>query len=118
MAKVLIVDDYKSIREVYTAFLTKKGHAVLAVNNGKQALETLALTPVDIVIMDYLMPEMNGLDCLREMKKRGDEIPVLFIKPVDQAGEKEARRLGIYRFIKKPHDLYELESLVIQATKM
>ena len=118
MATVLIVDDEKCVRDVYSRLLTKTGHAVLTVDDGNQALDTLALTSIDVVILDYSMPELSGLDCLREMKLRGySEIPVLFVKPFDKAGREIVEGLGIYCFIDKVSDMGNLDRLVRQAAK-
>jgi CheY-like chemotaxis protein len=65
MAKLLIVDDEKNIRARLATFFEGCGHRVLTAESGARALEELSREPVDLVLTDYRMAELNGLELLR-----------------------------------------------------
>jgi len=106
---VLIVDDDRFIVKLFTINLTGKGYRVLSAYNGKEGLEVISRDEPDIVILDIMMPVMNGLEMLEELRKTS-EIPVIIVSGY---GEPEyvdkARILGIECFINKP---FEMEDLV------
>jgi two-component system, chemotaxis family, response regulator PixH len=68
-AKVLVVDDTPSIRELIANFLRKSGYQVIEATNGKEALEKALDNLPDIVVTDVVMPEMNGFELCRSLKK-------------------------------------------------
>jgi CheY-like chemotaxis protein len=77
MAKVLIVDDTKVIREIVTKFLVQEGHAARAVASGKQGIELFQQEQFDLVLTDVVMPDMSGLDVLAAIRNLNKEIPVI-----------------------------------------
>ena len=103
--RVLIVDDEQSICDVLTISLKKEGYVVAAETNPRRALERLKREPFDLVLQDLKMPEMDGIDLLREIKKVREETVVIIMTAYttwDRAVE--AMRLGAYDYIKKPFD--------------
>jgi len=103
--RVLIVDDEQSICDVLSISLKKEGYAVAAETNPRKALERLKREPFDLVLQDLKMPEMDGIDLLREIKKLREETVVIIMTAYttwDRAVE--AMRLGAYDYIKKPFD--------------
>ncbi|HZE96282.1 MAG TPA: sigma-54 dependent transcriptional regulator [Planctomycetota bacterium] len=103
--RVLIVDDEQSICDVLSISLKKEGYIVSAETNPRRALERLKRDPVDLVLQDLKMPEMDGIDLLREIKKQREETVVIIMTAYttwDRAVE--AMRLGAYDYIKKPFD--------------
>ena len=77
---ILVVDDEKDIVEMLQYNLEKEGYKVFTARNGKQALEQVK-RHVDLILLDIMMTEMNGLDVLRELKRneKTKTIPVLFL---------------------------------------
>src|SRR6476661_1917424 len=79
-ARILVVDDEPMNRSLLEAILTADGHTVLHAENGQAALDVLAAEPVDLVILDVLMPVMNGLETCRRI--RGElgrlTLPIVF----------------------------------------
>jgi twitching motility two-component system response regulator PilH len=69
MSTVLVVDDTPSIRELICSYLRKAGYQVIEANNGKEALEKAMVQTLDLVITDVVMPEMNGFELCRSLKK-------------------------------------------------
>jgi len=103
--RVLIVDDEQSICDVLSISLKKEGYVVAAETNPRRALERLKREPFDLVLQDLKMPEMDGIDLLREIKKLREETVVIIMTAYttwDRAVE--AMRLGAYDYIKKPFD--------------
>jgi len=103
--RVLIVDDEQSICDVLQISLRKEGYEVAADTSAKRALEKFRKEHFDVVLQDLKMPEMDGLDLLRELKKIHDDTVVIIMTAYstwDRAVE--AMRLGAYDYIKKPFD--------------
>lgn len=80
--KILVVDDDPHIREVITFALEKADMKVSLANDGKQAIESFSKRPVDLIVLDINMPEMDGLECCKEIRKTS-EVPILFLSSRD-----------------------------------
>src|SRR5512140_418551 len=78
-ARLLVVDDDASIREVSTAILTDEGYEVLTAEDGIHALEVLPQFGADLVITDLRMPRMSGFDLLKIMRERFPRLPVIAV---------------------------------------
>jgi len=103
--RVLIVDDSESVREVVKFTLENNGFDVFVGYDGKNALQFLDGRELDLVITDLHMPEMNGIELIREI--RGMEVykkvPILFLTTETQVGKKsEAKEAGATGWIIKP----------------
>jgi adenylate cyclase len=104
---VLVVDDNDLNREVLTRFFDMRGYAVLGAEDGRQALEIVDSQTVDLVLLDVMMPEMSGLDVLKELRVRRSrsELPVIMVTAKDQTEDVvEALNLGANDYIVKPLD--------------
>lgn len=77
--RILIVDDEVSMGEFLTLLLSKEGYRVRATTSGRDALEILEGEPCQLMITDLRMPEMNGLDLIREARRRFPELGVIVI---------------------------------------
>lgn len=107
-ALVLIIDDSQINREMLSAWLQTVGYKPLMASGGVEGLKMLKQYPVDLVLLDSIMPEMSGLDCLREIRRyrSQSELPVLMATSKD--GSKamlEAFELGANDYLTKPLDL-------------
>ena len=69
MLTILVVDDTSSVRDLICDYLSKGGYKVIKANNGKEALEQAVNKQPDIIITDIVMPEMNGFELCRSIKK-------------------------------------------------
>jgi DNA-binding response OmpR family regulator len=106
---ILLVDDEPSITEHLSAFLERAGYKVQCASNGKQALEAVAKDPPELVILDVLMPEMDGRAVLRTLRSQGNHIPVILLTQVGEAGERAmALEEGADDYLNKPFDPREL----------
>ena len=81
--KILVVDDDPHIREVIGFALEKAEMSVTMANDGKQALQSYTGSPADLIVLDINMPEMDGLECCREIRKTS-EVPILFLSSRDE----------------------------------
>lgn len=100
--KILIVDDSKFMRNVLLDILSKGNHDLIEAENGKIALEKYQAEKPDIVLLDIIMPEMDGMEVL---KKIGQQAKVIVISAVGQEKMvEEAKSLGALNYIVKPFD--------------
>lgn len=109
MSTVLVVDDEERITTFLARSLSPQGHTVVTASNGRRALEVLADQPVDLVLLDLVMPEMNGLQCLAELARSASPPPVIVLSGVgDVAARVQALDQGAVDFVGKPFHLSEL----------
>ncbi|MCX7982163.1 MAG: response regulator [Syntrophales bacterium] len=117
---ILIVDDSMSMRSVIKKIISLSGFKVdeyLEASNGREALNILARNWVDIILSDINMPEMNGIELLKELKKDElyKQIPVVFITTEGSKERmEEAIQEGASGFLKKPFLPEELRALLCQ----
>ncbi|MEY3013299.1 MAG: hypothetical protein RIT45_2034 [Pseudomonadota bacterium] len=113
MARVLVVDDELSLRELLTIFLRREGHDVEVAHNGLQALEILQQRAFDLVITDVRMPRMSGLDLLAELRERGIDVQVIVMTAYSTTETAlEAMRRGAYDYVIKPFQLDEVRLVI------
>jgi putative nucleotidyltransferase with HDIG domain len=108
-AKILIVDDEEAIREVVSTLLEAQGHECAAVSNGRLAQEYVGKHPVDLVLSDMIMPEMDGLSLVEWLRKTEPDLPVIMVTAMhDLSTALEAIRRGAYDYILKPFEKDQL----------
>jgi DNA-binding NtrC family response regulator len=101
----MIVDDEGKIRNILSRLLTNGGYKILAVGNGSQALELYPSFNPDLMILDYKMPAMTGIDLMHEIKKLNPNQIILFLTAFGNVSlAVEAIKEGAYDFIEKPFD--------------
>ena len=109
MFNILVVDDYTHIRRLYEYTLEKNGYVPFTAANGKEALKLMESTHIDLIVLDVMMPEMDGYDFLKTIRDSGSEIPVLIITAKDSAEDlRKACMLGTDDFMVKPVDEIEM----------
>jgi CheY-like chemotaxis protein len=84
MAKVLIVDDTRVVRDVLGRFIEREGHEVLLAESGRQGIERFQSTRPDLVLTDVEMPDINGLVVLDAIRNLDAEVPVIVISATYQ----------------------------------
>jgi two-component system, response regulator, stage 0 sporulation protein F len=77
MKKILVADDEMAIRLLYSEELKEEGYDVYTAANGREALDIIDTVPLDLVILDIKMPEMDGIEALRQIKEKKPDLPVL-----------------------------------------
>lgn len=94
MESLLLVDDERSLREGLRAMLTGEGFSVTAVRGGAEALKAYRDSPFDLVLLDVMMPKMNGFRVLEEIRRIDASVPVVFLTARDSEAD-EVRGLGL-----------------------
>src|SRR5690348_13438770 len=114
--KILVVDDDPSNRTILAQELAHKGFAVDTVRGGKEALARIESAPPDLVIVDYMMPDLSGLEVLQELRRKGNDIPVIMITAYGSVERAvETMKVGAYDFITRPFDPDHIEIVVRKA---
>ncbi len=107
--RVLVAEDEKTQRDLLEGFLKKEGFSVETVANGKEAMERLEKDLFDIVLLDYKMPELDGLETLREIRKSYPDLPVVMMTAYGTVETAVAcMKEGALDYLTKPIDLDEL----------
>jgi len=99
---VLVVDDEESIRDLIRRKLTREGRHVLLAAGGQEAIEVFRRHRPDITILDLHMPEMNGIEVLRQIRAVDPQAIVMIFTGADmEASAREASELGVTEFVQK-----------------
>ena len=112
---ICIVDDHLNIREMLRYSLTLQGMDVVEAVDGADALEKIVAHNIDLVLIDWLMPNMDGLEMLQRMRamEAFTETPVVMISGRDDIeARSRARELGVLYWLKKPFRISELQLAV------
>lgn len=116
MAHILVIDDDDAVRETVGKFLVSDGHEVLEAPDGAVAMRLLEETPVDLVIADLYMPNMDGIELTIRLGQQAPGVKILAISGGGHVAKHEllevAQRLGARRTLAKPFSQQELLSLV------
>ena len=120
--KILVADDEASIREILSIQLARMGYEVVLAVDGMEAVAAYAAEKPDLVLLDVMMPRLNGLGACREIraleKKTGRRVPVLFLTARDTTHDKTSAALsGGDEFVAKPVSLQELRERVEASLK-
>ena len=107
--KVLVAEDDKNIREGLLEILQNEGYVTVGAENGKVALEQYEKEKPDFVCLDIMMPELNGYDVCREIRKQDEVIPIIFISAKSEEIDRVlGLELGADDFIMKPFGVKEV----------
>ena len=112
IAKILIVEDEPSLREVVGLYLKRAGYAVTALGDGQAALEWLARETADLVVLDVMLPGVDGLEIARWLRARGDTPVILLTARRAEADRIAGLELGADDYVVKPFSPAELVSRV------
>src|SRR5215475_5240826 len=111
---ILIVDDEPSNRNILSQELTHEGYSVVAAADGREALRKAESSRPDLIILDYMMPDLSGLEVLKELRKRENDAPVVMITAYGTMERAvEAMKEGAYDFITRPFEPDHI-ALVVQ----
>ena len=109
--RILIVDDTPANIQTLAAILKSKGYQISAATNGKQAIEVLARMQPDLILLDVMMPEMDGFETCRQLKaaERWRHIPVIFLTAKTETADiVQGFELGAVDYVAKPFNTHEL----------
>lgn len=110
--KIMIVDDEPDVRLMVKRVLEARGFDVMDASGGREALEKLRKEWVDLVLIDFFMPEMTGRDLAEAIRKdtklKDLNLAFITVATFREFGEAELRKLGALDYIQKPFDKYDL----------
>lgn len=116
MGKILIIDDEDQFRAMLRKALESAGHEVLEASDGKEGVRIYREQPADLVIMDILMPEREGLESILELRRLDPAVRVIAVSGGIRFPEMDvldvARHLGARRTFSKPFDLAQVLTAV------
>jgi len=108
-SSILVVEDDRSLREGLALNLRLQGYGVLTAANGEQGMQMAFDRRPDLIVLDIMMPGWSGLDILDELRKRGENVPVLILSARSTTRDKvNGLRTGADDYMTKPFDLPEL----------
>lgn len=114
---VLVIDDDAMIRSLLHKALTTKGFEVFAAESGLDGLDIAKTKKIDVILLDWMMPEMDGIEVLEELKRNGDtmHIPVFMLTSKEDSKDIDlAIRKGAVDYIVKPFKAYEVPEMVLK----
>lgn len=106
---ILLVDDEEAITSNLAAYLNRSGFESSIAGDGEQALNQIQLKAPDLIVLDVLMPKVDGREVLRQLRQAGDWTPVILLTQVGEASERAmALEEGADDYLNKPFDPHEL----------
>lgn len=120
MAQVMIVDDQINTANMLSMAVTVLGHEPLELHRGEDAVEMLRSVQPDFILLDFMMPGMNGLRTLEEMRTipNGEQVPIFLLTAAkDHYLEEQAKEAGATGFLPKPLNLDILETILRKIGK-
>jgi DNA-binding response OmpR family regulator len=116
--KVLLVDDEEDFVEMLSLRLNELGEKVVVAYSGQEGLDALANTPIDVVILDIKMPGMDGIETLREIKKKFPLVEVIMLTGHGSTETAvQGMKLGAFDYLMKPADFSDLSEKLEGARK-
>jgi len=114
--KILVVDDDQNIRRLVSYNLSQEGHEIIVARDGKEGIEMAVKNSPDLILMDIMMPVMNGYDACKWLKKdiRTKFIPLFMLSAKGQMTDlDEAFNVGADNYITKPFDVEKLNKTIM-----
>ena len=117
-AKVLIVDDDKNICELLRLYLEKDGYATVIANDGDEAVKAFNAQEPDIILLDVMLPKLDGFTVLRRLRAAGNATPVLMLTARSELGDRvEGLDCGADYYLTKPFEPKELLACIRALTR-
>ncbi|MEI3101659.1 MAG: response regulator transcription factor [Oscillospiraceae bacterium] len=111
--RILVVEDEKHLNRIISEAVEDEGYSVDSCYNGVEALEYLECAGYDVIILDVMMPKMDGFELVRRLRSRGDNTPVLFLTARDAVADRvQGLESGGDYYLTKPFDFKELMAVV------
>lgn len=116
--RILVVEDEKHLNRIITGAMQDEGYSVDSCFNGVDALDYALATDYDVMILDIMLPKMDGLELVRQLRQRGNNTPVLFLTARDSVYDRVAGlESGGDYYLTKPFDFQELIAVVHVMTR-
>jgi len=106
---ILVVDDEEDFLWLIDTMLQEAGYSVIQAKNGEAALKLLEKDIPDLILMDYRLPNRNGLQVAADVKQRIPTVPIIILTGYAEVGSAvEAMKIGVYDYVTKPVDIDDL----------
>ena len=116
--RILVVEDVKNLNRIITEAMEDEGYSVDSCFNGADALDYALTAVYDVVILDIMLPKMDGLELVRRLRRSGNHTPVLFLTARDSVADRvEGLESGGDYYLTKPFDFQELIAVVHVMTR-
>ena len=107
---IVIIDDEATVAETLAAAVRQQGHSTVVVCSATESLSVLAANPPDAVFLDLFMPELSGVEVLREIRRRNPDLPIVVVTGRAESTDlDEVRRLGVTDIVQKPWPLTHVD---------
>jgi len=114
--KILVVDDERDICRMISNILKEEGYKVDKAYDGKQAIRKVKTRGYNLMLLDYKLPDIDGINVLKEIRRIEPSLKVIMISAYGSPSTKSmAKKFGVYRFLDKPFDLNRLVRVVKDA---
>ncbi|KEF39067.1 response regulator with CheY-like receiver domain and winged-helix DNA-binding domain [Schinkia azotoformans MEV2011] len=111
--RVLVVDDEHNLREMISSYLQNEGYETVEAANGDSAVQTVKNDQIDLVLLDIMMPEMDGYEALKEIRSIQKKLPVIMLTAkTDEIDKIVGLEMGADDYITKPFSLRELSARI------
>ena len=121
MASILLVDDTPELRKTIERLLTGAGHAVTSVENGAAALRELDRATFDVIVTDIVMPDMEGLELIRKVRKTQPSLPIIAMSGGGRGSTEDylalAANFGAAKTLEKPFALEALKVAIDEVLR-
>ena len=112
--RILVVEDDIAISELLSDYLLNKGFAIDLAHDGAEAYSMLEMFPFDLVILDIMLPKMDGYELIQKLRKADNNVPVLMLTARDSVGDKiKGLELGADDYLVKPFHMSELHARLL-----
>jgi CheY-like chemotaxis protein len=119
MARILVVDDEATIRDLLRDLLTLEGHDVRTAEDGRSAVRLVAAQPVDLIITDIFMPAQEGLETIMQLRRDHPDVPIVAMSGGGSTGQldylRDALNLGAVGGLSKPFSTADVLGAVSDA---
>lgn len=112
---ILIAEDEKPMLDILSTYFVREGFEVFKANNGKEALEIFESNNIDLAILDWMMPEVDGIEVCKYIKENSDTKVLILTAKSQSDDEIEALQIGADEYVKKPFDP---RILIVRAKKL
>jgi DNA-binding response OmpR family regulator len=118
LPRILVIEDDAQLRQMLAIALGKAGHEVVECADGRKAISAHETRPVDLVITDLIMPEMEGIETIRRLRQLSPTVPIIAISGGGRVTADSylsiARRMGATKILSKPFELNLLCAMVAE----
>jgi len=117
-ARILVIDDNRDVVDILVTFLRGEGYGMLGALTSDEGLKLVSVSRPDLVLLDILMPEMNGIEVLKRIRSLNPTTKVIIVTGnADFRLAREALELGAVAYVDKPFDLADLKRMVALALR-